>query len=437
MLAVPAMFDDLQRQAIRDAGRIAGLNVLGLVTEPAAAVLGSAAIPGQGGGGGRGRGRDDDSKVLVYDLGAGSFDVAALQVSERGVEVLASGGDAFLGGEDFDQRIVTFICEEILRTGGGDLRRDRSLLARLKVMAERVKIELSTSRSVDIQLPGPPGRVPVIVRLDRERLETLTKDLIDRTVWACESVVRDAKWTAGEIDVLLLVGGQTRMPGIRTQLDDVFGKEPLEIPSPDLVVAAGAARRAVSIVGGGRWRGRARDRVSLTELTCLSLGLESAGGVFARLIPRGTQLPAARSQVISTAADGQTQISIHLLQGEREMAADNESVAHIHIGPLPSRPRGEVQVEVSISTDGGGLPSATARALPEGEAKQVRLRPSGGLSDAEIAALAAVHAGTPGAAVAVALTADLGDAPPEPLADGETEQEMTSAPGIDPRAHGG
>jgi molecular chaperone DnaK len=321
--------------------------------------------------------------------------------------------------------------------GAGDLRHDRALLARLKVLAERVKVELSTSRSVDIELPESTGRVPRIVHLDRERFETLTQDLVDRTVWSCESVLRDAEWSATEIDTLLLVGGQASMPRIRAQLGDAFGKAPLEVPSAELIVAAGAARQAVTLAGAGRLRGRARDRAALTELTCLSLGLESAGGVFARLIPRGTALPAARPQIIATAADGQTQILIHLLQGEREMAADNESVARIQIGPLPSRPRGEIQVEVVISTDGGGLPSATARTLPDGEAKQVRLRPSAGLSEAEIAALATVHAGGPTAAAA-ALIADVIDSSSDGLgAVGETERDSSVVLGIDPTAHGG
>ncbi len=430
VVAVPALFDDLQRQAIRDAARIAGLNVLGLLTETSAALLGSGIYPSP---------RGKERKALVYDLGGGSFEAAALVVGDRTAQVVASGGDAFLGGEDFDQRIVMFITEEILRAGGGDLRRDRSVLARLKVLAERAKIDLSDADHVDIELPRSPGRAAASVRLDRARLETLTRDLVDRTVWSCEAALREAKWAAADVDVVLLTGGQTRMPRIRAQLIEMIGKAPVDVPAADHVIAIGAARQAARLAGGGRWRGLSRAGSAVTELTSLSLGLESAGGVFTRLIPRGTPLPATRSHVMATSVDGQTQLAMHLLQGEREMAADNESVAQIQIGPLPARPRGEIQVEVEITTDGGGLPRVTARMVDGGETRQVRVRPSAGLAENEIAALAAAHAGGPSVSDGV----DLGDGADIPAADpvapaGESDLNAALAMGrIDPTAQGG
>jgi molecular chaperone DnaK len=401
VLAMPALFNDLQRQAIRDAARIAGLRVLGVLTSTSAAVLGAGVYPA---------GRGKEHKVLIFDLGGGSFEVSALVVGDRAAEVLASGGDGFLGGEDFDQRIVTHVCDEVLKAGGGDLRRDRPLLARLTRLAERVKVELSGSENVDIRLPGASNRAPFDIHLDRSRLETLTQDLVDRTVWSGESVVRDAKWSVGDIDLVMLIGGQSRMPRIRAQLAEVCGKAPADVEGSDYVVAAGAARHAATLMGVTRGRGRFRVPSPVAELTGLSLGLESAGGVFTRLIPRGTVLPATRSQLVSTSADGQTQIVLHLLQGEREMAADNESVARVQIGPLPARPRGELQLEVDISTDGGGLPTASARIAESGEAKPVRVRPSAGLAESEIVALAAAHAAgssNPAASAgAVAMTSD-------------------------------
>lgn len=391
VLAVPALFNDLQRQAIRDSARIAGLQVVGVLTATAAAVLGSGIYPAP---------RGEERKTLVYDLGGGSFEVAAVVVGDRGAEVVASGGDGFLGGEDFDERIVAHVCDEVLKAGGGDLRRDRVLLARLKQVAERVKIELSHSEGVDIHMPESSTRVPMAIRLDRERLEALTQDLVDRTMWSCESVLREAEWMVEDIDVLMVIGGQTQMPRIRSQLGEICGKLPVFVPGAELVVAMGAAQHGAMMAGGagssGGTRGRSRARLppaTVTERTGLSLGVESAGGVFTRLIPRGTSLPAPRTQLVSTSADGQTQIVLHLLQGEREMAADNESVARIQIGPLPPRPRGGIQVEIDIVSDGSGLPTATARIAESGEPKQTRVRPSAGLGEAEIVALAAAHAG--------------------------------------------
>ena len=419
VLAVPALFDDLQRQAMRDAARIAGLDVLGLVNTSSAAALGSGLYPAA---------RGEERKVLVYDLGGGAFDVAALVIDDARAEVVASGGDPFLGGEDFDQRIVSHICDEILGRDGSDLRKDRPLLVRLKQAAENAKHQLSVVESVDIRVAASGARAAVSVRLDRARLETLTQDLVDRTIWSCEAVLRDAKWSDSDNDLaLLVVGGQSLMPRIRQQLADLVPRAALEIADPASLVALGAARQALALTGVGR--GRAKGRSAVTERTCLSLGVEAAGGIFTRLIPRATPLPATRTQVFSTSTDGQTQIVVHLLQGEREMAADNESVARIQIGPIAARPRGEPQIEIEISTDGGGLPRVTARDLAVDEVRQIRIRPSAGLSEAEIVALATAHAGGPTQAGSATLAA-------EAMADdlGANEADATQATQAAPTA---
>jgi molecular chaperone DnaK len=424
VLAVPAYFNDLQRQAMRDAARIAGLEVRGVITEPAAAALGAGILPVPA---------RTERKVLVYDLGGGSFDVVALAVSDDEAAVVASGGDAFLGGEDFDQRVATYISDEIQRAGGGDPRRHPALFTQIKAAAEEAKRTLSNVDETEIRVdalgvlarrgravagvvggggvggegagararqpagaaiierPGLGGSgQPLSVPLSRARLEALTQDLVDRTVWPCETVLRDAGWTMEDVDAFLLVGGQTRMPRLSAQLREMLGRAPLETPSPETLVALGAARQGAALLGGPRSRAAA-----LTEVTCRSLGVETAGGLFTRLVPKGTRLPATRSQPFSTATDGQTQIVIHVFQGEREMAADNESLARLAIGPLPPRPRGVAAFEVTLETDGGGLPRVSARDIRTGEARPVRLRPSGGLTEAEIAALTAVHAGRP------------------------------------------
>ena len=393
VLAMPADFNDLQRQAVRDAARIGGLHVIATITEPAAVALGAGLYPPA-------RGADKkERKILVYDLGGGSFDVAAMLVREDGVEVVASGGDAFLGGEDFDQRIVSFVCEEFLKAGGSDLRRERLMLPRLRLAAQRAKATLSTALSTDIRLPELAARLPGGVHLTRERLESLTQDLIDRTVWPCEAVLRDADWAVEEVDLLVMAGGQTNMPHVRAHIADWLGKQPVTAPgAPEGLVALGAARQGMAVIAGmgGQSRGkRKKEPVPVAETTCLSLGLESAGGLLARLIPKGSPLPARATQGLSTSTDNQVHVIVHLVQGEREMAADNDSIARIQIGPLAPAPRGVPQLEVEIMTDGGGLPSASARDVTTGEPVAVRLRPSGGLSEAEIAALMAIHAGRP------------------------------------------
>ena len=410
VVALPANFNDLQRQAIRDAARVAGFDVKGMLTEPAAAVLAAGMMPAED---------REEHRVIVYDLGGGSFDVAALILEEKEARVVAMGGDAFLGGEDFDERIVDYLCDELVRGGTADPRQDRAALARLRRAAEHAKRELSSVPRVDVALgdarwlgprgapseggaaterrrgPGATGtRAAAIasgttVALTRERLESLTQDLIDRTVWPTESVLRDAAWTVEDVDAVLLVGGQTRMPRLRAQITELFGRAIHEVADPEALVAIGAARQGAALFGRRRkqrWVG------PVTESSCLSLGVETAGGVFLRLIPRGTPLPVERRQVFSTSADGQTQIVVHLLQGEREMAADNESVMKIQIGPLAPRPRGEPQIEVVLETDGSGLPRASAVDLATEQPRQVRVRASGGLTEAEIVAMSAGHA---------------------------------------------
>jgi len=384
VLAIPADFNDLQRQAIRDSARIAGLEVVGVITEPAAAALASGIFPLE-------RARDKkEHRVLVYDLGGGSFDVAALLVRDQGVEVLASGGDAFLGGEDFDQRVVSDVCEQFMKAGGGDLRRERLLLPRLRAAAEWAKRQLSTVESVTIQLPELMARMPTGVTLTRERFESLTQDLVDRTVWPCERVLNDAKWSVEDVETLIMVGGQTNAPRVRAHIAEWLGKAALPSQAPESLVALGAAHHGIALLAGPK---RRKGQVAISEATCLSLGIESAGGVLTRLIPKGAPLPARHSQVFSTAADGQAHITIHLLQGEREMATDNDSIAHLQIGPLAPAPKGQPQIEVEIMTDGGGLPRAAARDLATDEPVAVRIRPSGGLTEAELVALTAIHAG--------------------------------------------
>lgn len=403
VLAVPADFNDLQRQAIVDAARIAGLQVVAVMTEPAAVALATGIYPLP-------RGHEKkERKVLVYDLGGGSFDVAALVVTDDGVEVVASGGDAFLGGEDFDQRIVSHICEDFMRAGGVDLRRERLVLPRLRAAAERAKRELSFVDRVAIQLPELSGRLPAGVELDRARLESLTQDLVDRTVWPCETVLRDAKWAVEDVEVLVMVGGQTRMPRVRAHIADWLGRPPIDVPSPESLIALGAARQGAALGAG---RKRKKGQIAIKETTCLSLGVENAGGVVTRLIPKGTPLPATQPQVLSTSTDAQVHVTVHLLQGEREMAADNDSIARLQIGPLAPAPRGAPQIELLISTDGGGIPRATARDIATDEPIPVRVRPSGGLTEAEIAVLATLHAGgAPAAAAAAAVAADEASSP--------------------------
>lgn len=391
VVTVPADFNDLQRQAIVDSARIAGLTVVAVMTEPAAVALAAGIFPLP-------RGYDKkDRKVLVYDLGGGSFSVAALLVTEDGVEVLSSGGDAFLGGEDFDQRIVSEVCEDFMRAGGVDLRRERLVMPRLRDAAERAKRELSFHERVSIQLPELASRFPDGMELDRARLEGLTQDLVDRTVWPCEAVLNHAKWSVEDVDTLVMVGGQTRMPRVRAHITDWLGKAPIEVAAPEALTAMGAVRHGVAVLGG--WK-RAKEQkkgqkghVAITETTCLSLGVENAGGVVTRLIPKGTPLPASQAQVLSTSADGQAHVTVHLLQGDREMAADNDSIARLQMGPLAPAPRGTPQIEIVITTDGAGIPRATARDMITDQPIAVRVRPSGGLTEAEIATLTALHAG--------------------------------------------
>jgi molecular chaperone DnaK len=400
VIAVPSDFDDLQRQAMCDAARIAGLDVRGLVTEPSAAVFASGLFPAA---------RGEERKVVVYDLGGGSFDVAALVVRDDEIEVVANGGDGFLGGEDFDQNLLIYVCDELVQLGVADPRNDRALMARLRIECEGVKRRLSTEDRVELRLPERPGgvRLPVIP-IERERLESVTQVLLDQTLWPCEGVLRDAGWSSDELDAVLLVGGQTRAPRVRAQVAEFFGRPPLVTDAPEILVAMGAARQALALstVAGAVGRGRGKVRNPVIETTCQSIGVETAGGVYTRLIPRGTRLPAQKTQVVSTSMDGQTQIVLHLLQGEREMAVDNVSIAHVQIGPLPARARGVVQIEVEIATSGKGLPEITAKDATTEDVKPARLRPSGGLSESEMVALTVLHAGGASPTAAAVLGAE-------------------------------
>ncbi len=422
VVAVPADFNDLQRQALVDSARIAGLNVLAVMSVPAAVALAAGIYPLP-------RGHEKrEGKVLVYDLGGGSFSVAALAVTEDGVEVLASGGDAFLGGEDFDQRIVSEVCEDFVKAGGVDLRRERLVMPRLRDAAERAKRELSFSERVAIQLPELSSRLPGGIELDCERLERLTQDLVDRTVWPCETVRHDANLSVEDVYALVMVCGQTRMPRVRAHIADWLGKAPLDVAAPEALIAIGAARQGVALALG---RKRKKGQIAITEATCLSLGVENAGSVVTRLIPKGTPLPAAQAQVLTTSADGQAHVTVHLLQGEREMAADNDSIARLQIRPLAPAPRGNPQIEIVITADGAGIPRATARDMASDDPLQVRVRPSGGLTDAEVVALTAVHAGGPAGAAAAdgVLTPGIAGALPTALDDAATT-EVVSLTGV-------
>lgn len=430
VVAVPADFNDLQRQAIVDSARIAGLNVMAVMTEPAAVALAAGIYPLP-------RGHEKkDRKVLVYDLGGGSFSVAALVVTEDGVEVLASGGDAFLGGEDFDQRIVSEVCEDFMKAGGVDLRRERLVMPRLRDAAERAKRELSFQERASIQLPELASRFPEGIELDRARLEGLTQDLVDRTVWPCETVLNHAKWSVEDVDVLVMVGGQTRMPRVRAHITDWLGKAPIDVAAPEALIAIGAVRQGVALVTGRkRSKGLKKGQISITEATCLSLGVENAGGVVTRLIPKGTPLPAAQAQIISTSADSQAHVTVHLLQGDREMAADNDSIARLQMGPLAPAPRGTPQIEIIITTDGGGIPRATARDMTTDEPIAVRVRPSGGLSEAEIATLTALHSGAGIGASALDGVPSSAGAVPVAMDDGATTDAVSltgDAPLLEP-----
>ena len=369
VITVPAYFNDAQRQATKDAGQIAGLEVLRIINEPTAAALAY------------GLDKQDGKTIAVYDLGGGTFDVSVLEIGEGVFEVKSTNGDTFLGGEDFDAKIVDFLADEFKKSEGIDLRSDRLALQRLKEAAEKAKIELSSAQTTEVNLPfitadqtGPKHLVKSISRADLERL---VADLIKRTLEPCRKALEDAGMKADQIDEVVLVGGMTRMPRVRDIVKDFFGKEPHTGVNPDEVVAMGAAIQA------GVLQGEVKD-VLLLDVTPLSLGIETLGGVFTRMIDRNTTIPTKKSQTYSTAEDNQNAVTIRVFQGEREMAADNKLLGQFDLVGIPPAPRGVPQIEVTFDIDANGIVNVSARDKGTGKEQQIRIQASGGLSDADI-----------------------------------------------------